>query len=300
MPIRFLLLLLFVTLGGCSAVQGVGIAFLYKKSRLPETQIVRDIAYRPAATSPKQRLDLFLPGSKGWPVMVFVHGGSWDSGDKALRFGGQDVYGNIGRFYAAHGIGVAVISYRLQPGASWREQVADVADATAWVKNNVGSYGGNPSRIYLAGHSAGGHLASYVALNGGVAAQHGVPRIAGVICVSGAGLDMADEETYRLGNRVSYYREKFAEGGANPDWQRDASPATFASAGAPPFLILYAGGESASLIRQGAHFSEVLSAKGVRNRVVVVPGESHARMVLALSRTDRTAGPAVLDFIRGR
>ncbi len=232
--------------------------------------------------------------------MVFVHGGGWTEGDKSLRFGGQDVYGNIGRFYATRGIGVAVISYRLQPGVTWREQVSDVADATAWVKNNIGAYGGDASRIYLAGHSAGGHLASYVGLNRELAAQHGVPRIAGVICVSGAGLDMTDEETYRLGNRVSYYEGRFGESGQNPDWQRNASPATFASAGSPPFLIMYAEGDSASLRRQGAHFGDVLTAKGVRNRVVVVPGESHARMVLALSRDDKTAGPALLGFIRGR
>ena len=299
-PMRCFLFLCLAMLGGCSVVQRVGMTVLYTKAALPETQITRDIGYMPGSTSPKHRLDLFQPASRHWPVMIFVHGGSWTSGDKAFRAGGEDVYGNIGRFYASQGIGVAVISYRLQPEVSWRQQVSDVADAVSWVKNHIGSYGGDPSRIFIAGHSAGAHLASFVALNRDVAARQGVPRIAGVICVSGAGLDMSDTETYRLGAVVSFYAKRFAGAGANPGWQRDASPATYASKGAPPFLIMYAEGESAALIRQGRHFHDILDSEGVRNRLVAVPGESHARIVLTLSRADKTAGPAILDFIRAR
>ena len=303
MPMKFLLLLAFTLLGGCVAVQRVGMEVLYTKAPLPEAQITRDIAYRSDSQSPKHRLDLYRPASKGWPMMVFVHGGGWVEGDKALRFGGQDVYGNIGRFYAARGIGVAVINYRLQPPVTWREQVSDVADAVAWVKNHIQTYGGNPSRIFIAGHSAGAHLASFVALNPDVSARHALPRFAGVICVSGAALDLSDLETYRLGNRVSYYANLFGGNGGNPNWQREASPATYARSGGPPFLILYAEGETAALKRQAAHFHDILDAKRAPNRIVAVPGESHARIVLTLSRSDRTAGPAILDFVgagRGR
>lgn len=296
-PVTFLLLLGLTMLGGCAAVENLGMKVLYRKTVLPETQIARDIIYKPGSNSPKHRLDLFHPDAKGWPVVVFVHGGGWEDGDKSLRVGGEDIYGNIGRFYASHGIGVAVINYRLQPEVNWRQQVADVAEAVAWVKIHAGSYGGDPSRIFLAGHSAGGHLASFVALNRAVAMRHGLPRIAGVICVSGAGLDMTDAETYRLGNRVSYYAQRFAEAGANPGWQRNASPATFASKESPRFLILYAEGETAPLKRQARHFHEVLDRKGASNRLVAVPGESHARIVLTLSRADKTAGPAILDFV---
>ncbi len=273
---------------------------LYKKAALPEAQVRRDIAYKPGSASLAHRLDLFQPAGRHWPVMVFVYGGGWVAGDKALRVGGQDVYGNIGRFYASRGIGVAVINYRLQPAVNWREQVADVADAVAWVKRNIGAYGGDPSRIFLAGHSAGGYLASFLALNREVAAQHGVPQLSGVICVSGAGLDMADEETYRLGNKPYYYENLFGEHGKNPDWMRTASPVTFATKDSPPFLILCAQGETASLRRQAQHFHEVLDSRGVRNRLVVVPGESHARIVLTLSRDDKTAGPAMLEFLGAR
>ena len=297
---KFILLLCLTMLGGCAGVERVGMSVLYKKVALPEAQVQRDIVYKPGSANPGHRLDLFQPTSKHWPVMVFVYGGGWMNGDKSLRVGGQDVYGNIGRFYAAHGIGVAVVNYRLQPAVNWWQQVADVADAVAWVKRNIGAYGGDASRIFLAGHSAGGYLASFTGLNRHVAAQHGVPRLSGVVCVSGAGLDMADEETYRLGNKPYYYENLFGEQGKNPDWQRTASPVTFATKSSPPFLILYAGGDSASLRRQGQRFHDVLDSRGVRNRLVVVPGESHTRIVLTLSRDDKTAGAAILDFIRAR
>src|SRR5439155_18980367 len=92
--------------------------------------IHRDICYREGSADEKHRLDLFLPHGTNWPILIFIHGGGLTSGDKALRVSGADVYGNIGRFYASQGIGVAVINYRLQPKVTWREQAEDVAHAT--------------------------------------------------------------------------------------------------------------------------------------------------------------------------
>src|ERR1051325_5965522 len=117
---------------GYLAVRRAGLAVLYKPVMLGEDQVRRDIAYRKNSEDQKHRLDLFLPAGSGWPGLIFVPGGGLCSGDKEVRVGGADVYGNIGRFYASRGIGVAVINYRLQPLVSWRQQVEDVACATAW------------------------------------------------------------------------------------------------------------------------------------------------------------------------
>ena len=68
---------------------------------------------------------------------MFVHGGTWDSGDKNYRAGGADVYANIGRFDAARGLGVAVDNYRLQPAVVWPLQADDVRAAMAWVRGNI-------------------------------------------------------------------------------------------------------------------------------------------------------------------
>ncbi len=286
-------------LGGCFAVNRLGIAVLYKKARIPEERIVRDVAYRdgPDADALKHRLDLFLPEGEGWPTVVFVHGGGWRTGDKGLRVGGADVYGNIGRFFAARGVGAAVVNYRLLPDVAHAAQIDDVARAVAWVQGHVGRHGGDPAALFLMGHSAGAHLASRVALDPAALRPYGLsPRaVCGVIAVSGAAYDLADERTYVLAGGAGYFEDRFSD---IDGWQHEVSTIPLVSAEAPPFLILYAGGESAALQRQSRLLDAALRAAGASSRVVVVPGQSHRRIVLTLSRDDRTAGPAMLAFLR--
>ena len=124
--------------------------------------------------------------------------------------------------------------------------------------------------------------------------------IRGVISVSGAGLDLTDAKTYALGEDVHYYEKRFKGADPSDAWQAAASPATYATRSAPPFLLLYAGGEHKGLQRQAVRMQEVLEANGVEARIVVVPGESHSRMVLVLSRGDKVAGKVIVAFVRGR
>jgi acetyl esterase/lipase len=284
---------------GCAVVEHVGIALLYKPAPLPDAQVTYDIPYAGPNSPAKQRLDLFVPTGKNWPVFIFVHGGNWDAGDKSLRVGGADVYRNIGRFFAARGIGVAVIDYRLQPTVTWREQVNNVAAATAWIHAHIADYGGNSHRIFLGGHSAGAQLACHVALDPQPLTAHGLSPaiIRGVIAVSGAGLDIADQKTYDLGAKRSYYAKRFGNGDPPEIWQPAASPITYVTSNAPAFLILYAAGETKALQRQSQRLGETLERNHVPHRVVVVPGQNHERMVLTLSRSDETSTDAILDFI---
>ena len=69
-------------------------------------------------------------------------------GDRAQKFGGADVYGNIGRFLASEGFGAAIISYRLLWTTDWRTQAMDAARAVAWVEQNIAARGGDPRRIF--------------------------------------------------------------------------------------------------------------------------------------------------------
>lgn len=249
------------TLAGCSLVTRAGVGLLYERAELPTAQIVRDICYTSASPcdTPKHTLDLYRPATTGWPVIVFAHGGNWNSGDKNYRAGGADVYANIGRFYATRGIGVAVINYRLQPTVTESSQVDDVRAALAWVRANIERQGGRPDRIFLMGHSAGTQLSTLAALT----AVKG--EIRGVIAVSGAALEGA---------------------------------ARIAHPQAPPFLIIYAMGETPSLQRQSQLLHAALIKAGATSTLVPVPGESHTRMVLALSHPEKAPVKAVLDFIR--
>lgn len=282
------------------AVRRAGLALLYKPAPLGDCQVVPDINYCEDCHDQKHRLDLYLPPTCNWPMFVFVHGGALISGDKCLRVGGADVYGNIGRFYASRGIGVALINYRLQPHVTWREQVDDVARATAWIYTHAQHYGGDCSRLFVGGHSAGAQLAARVALDPKALRQHGLtPAIVkGVIAVSGAGFDLRDAKTYELGRNLHLYEARFRCGDPTDHWKTEASPITFATPGAPPFLIIYPKGETEALRRQSNLLHAALRENAVESELLVLPGENHCRIVLALSRADKAAAPAICTFIQ--
>lgn len=301
-------------LAGCTLAERAALGLYYVRTDHPAARTVRDLPYveGPEAHPERHRLDLFLPRRAvppGWPVVVFVHGGGWTQGSKDLTFGGEDVYGNIGRFFAAHGVGAAVINYRLQPEATWEEQARDVARAVAWVHRHAGPYGGDPGAVFLMGHSAGAHLAALVALDRRWLVAEGVPpeAVCGVIAVSGAALDLTDRAS--VAGAFRYYARRFGPRGVPPPdtfpeeplpWQRAASPSTFARANGPAFLVAYAGGESAALQRQSERFAAALRAAGAEARVVVASGLGHARIVATLSRGDARVGREALAFVRDR
>ncbi len=214
----------------------------------------------------------------------------------------RDVYGNIGRFFASQGIGVAIINYRLQPHVTWREQVQDVAQATAWVFRNIENYGGNGAHLFLGGHSAGAHLSARVALDSQPLTKLGLSPciLGGVIAVSGAGYDLADDQTYELGQKLRKYEARFCCGDRTDTWKKEASPISYTSCCAPPFLILYAEKETKSLRRQSHLLHNALRQHGAQSQVVVVPRQNHCRIVLTLSRPDKTSAPAIMRFIRER
>lgn len=278
--------------------------FYFREAPLPDTQVRRDLPYRVDAGSntQKHRLDLFLPSPetpRPWPVLVFVHGGGWRHGDRALRVGGADVYANIGRFLAGHGVGTAVISYRLQPSVGWHAQVEDVARAVAWLTTYVAELGGDPGRLFLAGHSAGAQLVARVALDPEPLAAVGLPAgsVCGLIPVSGAGFDLEDAHTYELGASPAYYEQRFRSEASGDDWAREASPIAHMGEHLPASLILYADGDWPSLHRQSQLLRAALQARGARVELRVIDGEDHYTIVPTLSRGDRPAGRALLSFV---
>jgi acetyl esterase/lipase len=298
---RIGLLLLAVAASACNPLYYVGVKFVYKRADLPDRQILRNFSYDSSATpSPRERLDLFLPEGHAWPIVIFVHGGSWTEGERTLEIGGADMYENIGRFLAGRGIGAAVIDYRLIPEVDWRTQAADVDRALAWVYSTIPIYGGRRDAIFLMGHSAGAQLAMRAALDRAALGRVGVPptAIAGVIAVSGAAYDLTDQKTYDLGNDPEFYAERFRIGPTDTGWQREASVVPLVSADAPPSLLMYAGGETTPLQRQSQVMATALKAAGATTTLLEIPGLSHTHIVPTLSRDDREAGAAVLAFVR--
>lgn len=135
-------------LTGCTQL-GLGVANL--PARFSDTLVVQDIAFGP---DPRQRLDIYRPDSDGeHPVLVFFYGGRWSVGSKAM-------YPFIGEAFASKGYVTVIADYRTYPEVRFPVFVEDGARALAWVHDNIAAYGGDANRIFLAGHSAGAHIAS--------------------------------------------------------------------------------------------------------------------------------------------
>lgn len=129
----------------------------------------RDLTY---GDHERHRLDVHTAdtglagGEPGAPVFVFVHGGGFVGGDKHVP--GTPMYDHIGAWAVRNGWVGVTITYRLAPEHTWPAGAQDVAAAVQWVRENIASYGGDPARIVVAGHSAGCvHVASFVAGQGG-------------------------------------------------------------------------------------------------------------------------------------
>src|SRR4051794_22380725 len=99
----------------------------------------RDVAYGPASL---QRLDLTTPSKHHFATIIFVHGGSLNSGDKA-----DSDYGSVCSVMVQRGIGCAAVNYRLFPEAAWPAPAEDLASAIAWVRANIQKRGGDPKKL---------------------------------------------------------------------------------------------------------------------------------------------------------
>jgi acetyl esterase/lipase len=113
--------------------------------------VVRDLAYGDGA---RRKLDVYVPDHLAGkaPVLLFFYGGSWS-------FGSRDQYLAFGQAFASLGIVTVVADYRLYPEVTWPAFVEDGAQAVAWVHAHAGDYGGDPQRLFVSGHSAGGYNA---------------------------------------------------------------------------------------------------------------------------------------------
>ena len=242
----------------------------------PDVEVTKDISYAEGDTADaaKHELDLYLPrGKNNFPVMVFYHGGSWRSGDRSL-------YGALGERFAQAGIGVVIPSYRLMPKAPHPAQIEDAAAAFAWVYKNIAAHGGDASRIYIVGHSAGGHLAALLAtdpqwlkkLDVPMSAIHGAASLSGIYDVSQTGL--------------------FG------DFGLDASPVQHLHPNIPPFLITYCQWDYRGLPKQARDFADALRAKFNSAKLVYVPGESHISEIIDVTKPDDVTAKALLDFIK--
>ncbi|MBM3836969.1 MAG: alpha/beta fold hydrolase [Verrucomicrobia bacterium] len=251
----------------------------------PEVEAHKDIAYRQGAAEDeaKHRLDLYRPkGKPAAPVFFFIHGGAWKTGDRSQ-------YPAIGNRFAKEGLVTVVPSYRLAPQHPHPAQIEDVAAAFAWVARHIAEYGGDTNRIYVGGHSAGGHLASLLSLDAKYLQTHGLaPRlIRGTLALSGV-YNLATGES-----QASVF-------GKDPEVRRDASPLFHVKEGAAPFLITYCQWDYATLPAQAREFHAALKRANVSSELVFIPRQSHISEMVNVPNEDDPTAAAVRRFILGR
>lgn len=144
----------------------------------------RELDGLPYGDDPRQRLDVHVPHGtapgRGWPVVVFFYGGSWNRGSRSdYRF--------VGRALASRDIVTVVADYRVYPQVRWPDFLRDGAQAVRWTRQRIAEHGGDPTRVVVAGHSAGAYNAAMLALDPRWLGEAGLApaRLAGLVGLAG-------------------------------------------------------------------------------------------------------------------
>ena len=264
-----------VTAAMLSACQGLVFGTLNRgtSSAFPVTEAIYDEAHGLA-------LDIHRPTPTKQPgaVVVFFYGGSWRSGSRSD-------YAFVGKALAEAGVLAIIADYRLYPRGRFPDFAFDAARAVQWARDNAERYGGDPSRLFVAGHSAGAHIAALVATDERYLANVGLrPRdLAGAIGIAGPYdfLPITDP--------------KLAEVFGTPEQWPGSQPVNFVDGDEPPFLLLHGSADRVVWKRNSEHLAARLLAAGEPVTLTRYDGIGHFR-ILAAVRYPRLA-PTLRDVL---
>lgn len=263
--------------------------------------VVRDVRFAatPGVEPKLQSLDLYAPSAPGpHPVVVFVHGGGWRTGDKRNAAVGEEK----AAFFTREGFVYVSLNYRLSPKAAHPAHIEDVAAGVAWVGSHVAEHGGDPRRIAVMGHSAGAHLAALVACDPRWLAAHGLglDALSAAVLLDGAGYDLAGSLEPLSGAREAHKRSLYvpAFGEDEATW-RDASPIAHVTAGAPPFLIFHVATRADSKALSRA-LCDALAGVGVPAKVVAAEGKNHGTINRDVGKAGDAVTAEMMEFLRER
>ncbi len=234
----------------------------------PSVQVVRDLEYVPGGHE-RNRLDLYLPekATRPLPVIVWVHGGGWTNGDK-VRGPAQD--------FATNGFAVAAINYRFSQQAIFPAQIHDCKAAVRWLRANATKYGLDADHIGAWGASAGGHLVALLGttaevkeLEGAASNNDKSSRVQAVVDWYGP------TDFLTVGAKDTRTRLLGGDPQANKDKAAKASPMTYVSKDAAPFLIMHGDRDKTVPISQSETFAQALQKAGADATFVIVKGAGH-------------------------
>jgi len=254
-----------------------------------EPKAHRDIAYSEPKAA-KQTLDVYSPAKgKGYPVLVWIHGGGWQSGDK------KEVDAKPQAF-ADRGFVLVSVNYRLLYKVKIEQMAGDVAKAIRWVHDHAKDYGGDPDRLIVAGHSAGAQLAALVCTDEKYlkAEKLSFAIIKGCVSVDGDTYDVPLQIQTVAPRVADIYRKKFGDEAS----QKDLSPVTHAAKGKgiPPFLILHVAGHP-EVTLQSDRLAKALTDAAVSAKAYPAAGKTHTTINSELGLADDKPTKAMFEFL---
>lgn len=266
------ILLFLLTLNGCalSAINTV--------SPDGHSTLVSHLSY---GASKRHGLDIHLPKSLASkaPVVIFFYGGRWQSGDR-------EEYAFVGQALAKRGIITVIPDYRLFPEVEFPQFIDDAAIATRWVLKHIQQIGGDPSRVYLMGHSAGAHIAALLISNKHYLQHQHVNRndIAGFIGLSGPyDFNITDKDI----------KQVFRQANSHSDTQ----PIHFIDGSEPPMLLLHGLKDKTLSVKNSQHMAEKTIKMGGKAELVIYKDMAHVGTLLALADVPFLYFAPVLDDI---
>ncbi len=210
---------------------------------------------------PHQGLLLFPAAKPDGRVLIFWFGGGWTNGYKeSMAF--------YSKAFVDRGISFITAGYRLAPQTVFPGGWSDAAMALAWTFNNIERYGGDPSQIFVSGHSAGGHYSSLLAVRRDWQKSYNLPQevVRGALPISG---------TYEFGRASGLSMRPRFLGPEHLQNEVHASPMNYLHIAPPPMLVTHGENDFPHLIRQAKRFSKALKSANGDVETLVIPDQDH-------------------------
>lgn len=219
----------------------------------------------PYGDSPRQVMDIFPADQPGAPVFVYIHGGYW-------RGGSKDDNCHMAAAFVRAGATVAVLEHDLCPSVTVTEIVRQARSASAWLYENISAYGGDPSRLYLSGSSAGGHLVAMLLAHDWEKAGYPRDLIKGATAISGvydldAVVHVSVNEEVRL----------------DPDSARQNSPLFHPPLPYAPLIVAVGGDEPRGWKQMSEDFFRLCQERGLKCEYLEIPDAHHFSLPLHLA-----------------
>jgi hypothetical protein len=248
---------------------------------------IRQVAVVQYGTDPAQKLEMFMPtgtpAHRPLPVIVFIHGGGWATGD-------PHDYRFMARALAPKGYAVVLAGYRLFPHARFPGMLEDGAKALRWVADHAAALGGDPGRVVLMGHSAGAYNAAMLMMDRRWLAHErlSADALRGTVGLAGP----YDFFPFDTTSSINTFGQT-----PNPE---DTQPVVFARGDAPPMLLVHGTADITVRPRNSVELARTLTRAGAPTRAVLLNGVTHEGLIMMFAKPfdrDRRVLDAVLPFL---